>query len=268
MSRPPTAVNDKMHGLTADLAQEQRALDAIVADLDEAGWDTATPADGWAVREAISHLAFFEDKAVLALTNPEQFTKEAETAQADLGAYMQQHVDRGRAMSGKELLSWWRAARGQTLERLGAASPGDRLPWYGPSMSAVSFARARVLETWAHGHDVADGLGIPLMATDRIRHIAELGVATRTFSYLVRGMPNPGGEVRVELTAPSGDQWTWGPTETDHLVRGPAEDFCLLVVHRRHRDDVRLHAHGALADEWLSLAQAFAGGPSAGRSPA
>ena len=32
-------------------------------------------------------------------------------------------------------------------------------PWYGPSMSARSFVTARLMETWAHGMDVADALG-------------------------------------------------------------------------------------------------------------
>lgn len=48
---------------------------------------------------------------------------------------------------------------------------------------------------------------------------------------------------------------------------GPAYDFCLLVAHRRHRDDLDLVATGVDADRWLDIAQAFAGPPGSGRTP-
>jgi hypothetical protein len=50
-------------------------------------------------------------------------------------------------------------------------------------------------------------------------------------------------------------------------VSGPAEDFCLLVVQRRHRSETALTATGPVADEWLDLAQAYAGAPGPGRAP-
>jgi hypothetical protein len=49
-------------------------------------------------------------------------------------------------------------------------------------------------------------------------------------------------------------------------VRGPALDFCLLVTQRRHRDDLDLRISGPVATEWMSIAQAFAGGPGNGRA--
>ena len=61
--------------------------------------------------------------------------------------------------------------------------------------------------------------------------------------------------------------WTWGPEDAADRVTGPAIDFCLLVTQRRHRDDVRLVADGPAADEWLGIAQAFAGPPGPGRRP-
>ena len=51
-------------------------------------------------------------------------------------------------------------------------------------------------------------------------------------------------------------------------MTGPARDFCLLVTQRRHRADLALVATGPVADEWLDVAQAFAGPPGAGREPA
>jgi len=43
--------------LLADLAAEERSLDAVVADLTEDQWRTPTPAEGWDVRDEITHLA-------------------------------------------------------------------------------------------------------------------------------------------------------------------------------------------------------------------
>ena len=48
-------------------------------------------------------------------------------------------------------------------------------------------------------------------------------------------------------------------------MSGPALDFCLLVTQRRHRDDLAVTAEGADAEQWLTIAQAFAGPPGAGR---
>ena len=53
----------------------------------------------------------------------------------------------------------------------------------------------------------------------------------------------------------------------DRHGRGPALDFCLLVTQRRHRDDVAIGVEGRAADEWLDIAQAFAGPPGDGRQP-
>jgi hypothetical protein len=59
----------------------------------------------------------------------------------------------------------------------------------------------------------------------------------------------------------------WGPEEAANRVTGPALDFCLLVTQRRHRDDTAVTATGATADQWLSIAQSFAGPPGPGRRP-
>jgi uncharacterized protein (TIGR03084 family) len=132
-------------------------------------------------------------------------------------------------------------------------------------MSPTSMATARLMETWAHGQDVADGLGWPRPVTDRIKHVAHIGVRTRDFAYLVRDKQPPAEQFRVELAGPSGDLWVWGPEDALQQVTGPALDFCLLVTQRRHRADLSVVAVGPDADEWLDIAQAFAGPPGAGR---
>jgi uncharacterized protein (TIGR03084 family) len=170
-------------------------------------------------------------------------------------------------MSHSELLGWWRKERNALLEALSKKGPKDRLPWYGPSMSALSFATARLMETWAHGQDVVDAVKATRPPSDRLRHIAHLGYVTFGWSFMNRQMEVPQDPVRLELTSPSGVQWTWGPEEASNIVRGSAEGFCLVVTQRRHFQDTDLMVNGPTAEKWMSLAQCFAGPPTMGPSP-
>ncbi len=134
-------------------------------------------------------------------------------------------------------------------------------------MGAKSFLTARLMECWAHGQDVADALGVERAATDRLRHVARLGVITRGWSYVNRGLEPPADEVRVELIGPSGARWRFGPDDATGVVTGPALDFCLVVTQRRHPDDTALQVTGDVARDWLERAQAFAGPPTDGPAP-
>jgi uncharacterized protein (TIGR03084 family) len=122
------------------------------------------------------------------------------------------------------------------------------------------------METWAHGVDVVDALGVARAPTDRLRHVAQLGFITRRWSYTVRGETAPPGTVRLELKGPRGDLWRWGPDDAEDSIEGSAEEFCLVVTQRRHPSDTSLLA-GELGTNWLQRAQAFAGGPSEGPPP-
>lgn len=253
-----------MAALCDDLAAEHAALDALVAGLDEAGWARPTPAEGWAIRDQISHLAYSDVAAYLAAADPEAFARDI--AAVPRGERQQRQLAVGRAMSGPYLLHWWRLAREATLEVFRRLDPKARLPWFGPPMSAASFATARLQETWAHGQDVADALGVARPATERLRHVAHLGVITRGFSFTNQGEGIPDVDVRVELASPGGARWTWGDAAAADRVAGPALDFCLVVTRRRHVADTRLDVRGAVAEDWMQRAQAFAGPPGPGRA--
>ena len=68
--------------------------------------------------------------------------------------------------------------------------------------------------------------------------------------------------VRVELVAPSGACWTWGPDDAADRITGTALDFCLVVTQRRLLSDTALRCTGEAAAGWMQRAQAFAGGPT------
>lgn len=248
-----------------DLVAEHAELEAVVAPLAPDEWRTATPAEGWDVQDQIGHLAFFDDQATLALSNPEGFQERLQEIARDVGVFMGRSVTQGRELDPEGVLKWWRTARDRLLVAARGADPRIRIPWYGPPMSPASFISARQMETWAHAQDVADGLGVVRKHTDRIRNVAHLCVLARGHSYANRGLPVPEEPVRVELTSPSGAEWTWG--EGDQRVSGGAVDFCLVVTQRRHPDDTDLVMEGGLAKEWMSIAQAYAGPPGSGRRP-
>ncbi|OJY49107.1 MAG: TIGR03084 family protein [Pseudonocardia sp. 73-21] len=257
-----------MESVITDIEAETADLRSLIAELPDgpAGWDASTPAAGWAVRDQISHLAFFDDVAVRSATDPEGFTAEVLPMLADGRISPDTIAERYRPMPGAELLSWFDGARIALVAAFAAIDPSVRVPWFGLPMSAASSLTARIMETWAHGQDVADALGVTRVPSARLRHVAHIGVGARAFSYMANGLEVPTEPVRVELTAPEGTVWTWGPDGAPDRVTGPALDFCLLVTQRRHRDDTALEATGPLAGRWLSIAQAFAGPPGGGRT--
>jgi len=256
-----------MHALAADLTTETAVLRDMVAGLDEDGWQTPTPAAGWSIGDQISHLAFFDDAAIQSATDPEGFAAEMERAVTVGGLTPDEIAGRYRNQAGAELLAWFDASRRRLITVFGELDPALRLPWFGLPMSAASSLTARIMETWAHGQDVADALGLAREPTARLRHIAHIGVRALPFSFAANGLEVPPEPVRVELTGPDGALWTWGPEHAANRVSGPALEFCLIVTQRRHRDDTAVRTDGQVAEHWLAIAQAFAGPPGPGRRP-
>ncbi|SHH21730.1 TIGR03084 family protein [Jatrophihabitans endophyticus] len=255
-------------GVLADLRDESDELDALVAALPPDGWRRPTPAVGWTIAHQIAHLSWTDAVALTAATDADEFAAILERAAAAPDSYVDdaaaELVDQDPAL----LVRRWRVRRAQLHDALLTVPPDVKLPWFGPPMSATSLATARLMETWAHGQDVADTLGVQRPPTTRLRNIAHLGVRTRDFAYAIRGLTPPAEPFRVELTGPSGEMWAWGPHDATQHVAGAALDFCLLVTQRRHRSELRVTALGADADAWLDIAQAFAGAPGPGREPA
>ena len=255
--------------LQADLAAEQADLVGIVTPLDSNGWARDTPAAGWTVRDTIGHLAYYDAAAALAMSDPAAFETERDRAfgGGDFGSY--EAMTLRRDLDGPATLAHWKEQSSFLHRAIAAMDPGARVPWYGPPMAGASLVTARIMETWAHGQDVVDALGVWRTPTGRLRHIAHLGVRTRGFSFTNRGLDPPDGEVAVALTGPAGDEWTWGPGNgsADDLVTGSALDFCLVVTQRRNLADTSLVVRGPVAEAWMGQAQAFAGPPGTGRSP-
>ncbi len=256
-----------MPELCGDLAAETTDLVALFAPLDADGWCTATPAPGWTIRDQVAHLAFFDEATTRAATRPDAFRAERDRALADIGSMVEAVAAAHRHLSGADSLAWLQHARAELIDAVGGLDPAARVPWYGPDMTLASSLTARLMETWAHGQDVADALGVRRVPTGRLRHVAFLGARALPNSYRARGLDVPEEPVLVELDGPGGERWVYGPHDAANTVRGPALDFCLVVTQRRHPADTELRTTGPVAGEWLTIAQAFAGPPGRGRQP-
>lgn len=253
--------------VVADLIAEGDALDDLVADLTGDQWATPTPADRWSIAHQIGHLLWTDRVSLLAIGDPDAFQAALTEAFSDPMGFVDAAADAEAVRPPAELLADWRSTRGKLAGALVAVPEGAKLPWFGPPMSAASMASARLMETWAHGLDVADALGVTPEPSDRIRSVAHIGVRTRDFAYMVNQLDAPAAPFGYELTAPSGELWTWGPDDAANVVRGPAVDFCQLVTQRRHVDDLNLELIGDDAQRWAGIAQCFAGPPGGGRDP-
>ena len=259
-----------MKDICKDLYDEYELLVSIVTGLSDAEWEMVTPFYGWTIKDEISHIAYYDEAARLSATNQEEFTRhmtkmlEGFTSFDDMHAKVNQV---GGKLPVAELLDWWRTERNQLLAEYQKLDPKERLPWYGPTMSARSSATARLMETWAHGQDIVDALKVTRSGTDRLKHIAHIGVSTFGWTFKNRGMEIPAQKVRVELTGPSGDTWSWNPDGQDDVIKGTAADFCLVVTQRRNLLDTKLAVTGDIAQAWMNIAQAFAGPAEDGPLP-
>jgi uncharacterized protein (TIGR03084 family) len=248
--------------LCRDVLAEHDDLRAILVDIPPADWERPTPAAGWSVRDQLSHLAYFDGAARLSIAEPDAFRAARAEAMADIEKFVDAALGYGRGISGAELLDRFTDERRRLVEAALAAPEGVRVPWYGPDMAVPSSITARIMETWAHGQDVADALGVVRPLTDRLRHVCDIGIRARPFSYRNRGLEPPDTPLRVELEAPDGTTWEWGPPDAADRVRGRAIDFALVVTQRRLAADTGLDIDGDDARAWIAFAQAFAGNPT------
>ena len=269
----PASASLSLEKFLEDLDAEHAALDERVAGLTAEQWLAPTPAEGWSIADAISHLAYFDASATLALGDEATFDEHVRHLLAHASEGLD--VELGRSVPAEELLVRWRtgrsALRAQAAKRASEAADRaerpSRVPWYGPAMSLTSFVTARLMETWAHGQDVADALDLPPVTTRRLRHVIHIGVAARPYAFRVHGRKDPCEVIRVCTRNPADetDIWTWGPDDAADQLAGSALGLALVFTQRRHPDDTDVRATGAAAEAFLEVAQAFAGPAGSGR---
>jgi uncharacterized protein (TIGR03084 family) len=255
--------------LRRDLAAEHDDLEALLRSMARTDWVQPTASEGWDVGDQVAHLEYFDRAAATAISDAPGFAELRSQLESslriDVHAVDDLTLRRAEQREPAVRLDGWLAGSAALRRAAATLTSGRRVPWYGPTMSAESFLTARLMETWVHGEDVAESIGVSRVPGGRLRHIAHLGFITRGWSYANRHRQPPTTPVRVELVAPDGTTWTFGEPDAVATVRGPAVDFCRVVTQRRHIDDTSLLAEHPVAREWMLVAQAFAGPATSGR---
>ncbi|MGD2133385.1 MAG: TIGR03084 family metal-binding protein [Maricaulaceae bacterium] len=244
-----------------DFRAESQALDALLTPVDPARFDEPTQFKGWTINDVLQHLTFWNMMAELQLTDEERLSAllgEIMSGGRSIREFENAHL---RGLKGAELLTAWRGGYEATADAFASADPKQRLKWAGPEMSARSSITARLMETWAHGQEVYDHLGVARENKDRIKNIVVLGVNTYGWTFKVRGETPPEPMPFVKLTAPSGEVWTFGEESDVERIEGRAEEFCQVVTQTRNIADTALFVTGPNATRWMAIAQCFAGGP-------
>jgi uncharacterized protein (TIGR03084 family) len=247
----------------SDFRAEADELHGFLATLDDRDWSRPTTFQRWTPWDVVAHLHLYDKVSLASLAGPDAFAKERDAlvgriARGATNAELAR--ERYGALAARELLARWISGARDLAERLGASDPKRRLPWFGPDMGVRMFTTARLMETWAHGQEVYDLVRVERTHSDRLRHIAEIGVRTFAWTFANRRLEVPGPPPYVRLVAPSGAIWEWNePSETSR-VAGTAVDFCRTVTQVRNVADTSLEVVGEVARRWMAIAQCFAGG--------
>ena len=257
-----------LSALSKDLLAENRELDSLLSRVSEEQWDLKTPFFEWTIRDEILHLHQVDLFGLSSLGMGEDFEHVVKHVRARQKAGVELSEQARRDFSeddSEQLLLRWRAGYEQLVRCCLDADPMNRLRWFGPDMSLMSFISARQMEVWAHGQDIYDCLGITRETKSRVRNICELGVRTFGWSFKNRGLDIPTAP-RVVLHSPQDETWDWEGVGGG-LVEGPARDFALVVTQRRAFEDTQLVATGRNAHTWMQIAQCFAGRPQERAAP-
>ncbi|MBL4584551.1 MAG: TIGR03084 family protein [Pseudomonadales bacterium] len=245
-----------------DLRAEGEQLYTFLKTLKEEDWSKTTTFKSWTINDVVEHLHFSDYMAVTSHKGEDDF-------KAMMAEMMDPKLKKGEFSkkvtgntSGVELLERWKVLFEDMCDRFVATEPSRRLPWFGPDMGISMFATARLMETWSHSWAIYDVIGVPKVSTDVIKNIVTIGVKTYGWTFVNRKETAPEPKPYVKLTAPSGEVWDWNEPQADNMVEGDAVEFCQVVTQVRNIADVNLTVTGGPANQWMDIAQCFAGPPN------
>ena len=241
-----------------DYEAEQQELYEVLRPLHDEQWLTPTPAAGWDVRDSVSHLAHTEEVAYDTITGgPRAINVEAPKYGSSEG-FTEAGCDQGRGMKPADVLEWWWSSAARVRDALRAADTSVRVPW-GLGMGWRAFVTARLMEHWAHGLDIRAAVGVDAPDTDRLKHVAWICYSALPYAFTVADVRPPADRtLRLDLTGPAGESWTFGPEDATDGITGPAGVWCRRAVQRIRPEDANaLRADGPLAELAIEHARAF-----------
>lgn len=245
-----------------DFRAESRALHGLISQTAPIRYSEPTQFKGWGIHDVLQHLHFWNRMAYLQLADEAELIHHLKAIAGSGKTLRAYEAETLAGLDGFALVAEWEKQFEETADSFASADPKARLKWAGPDMSARSSITARLMETWAHGQEAYDHLGLVRKNEDRISNIVMLGVNTFGWTYATRRETPPGDMPYLVLTAPSGAIWTHGTPSDEERVEGRAEEFCQVVTQTRNIADTTLKVTGVVARDWMSKAQCFAGAPA------
>ena len=256
-SAAPSGLEDPIDALAA----QQAELIDLVAERDEPALSQPSRCGGWSAADVLLHLSQTNEMAVASVQGrlPEYVASVTDLVPAagDIDEWAGALVDAERSTAVAARDRYVASAADQEAA-FRAAEPDARVQWVAGEMAARTLATTRLTETWIHTVDAAAAFGIDPAPTDRLWHVARL--VWRTVPYaLSRGGAQATVDVAFELTAPSGDTWTFGdPATAGTVVRGEAVELCAVAGQRADAASTGLVATGPDAEPVLRLMRTFA----------
>ena len=247
-----------------DFRAECDALADVLEPLSDDDFEAETLFKQWTLHDVVAHLHIFNWAADASIHQPNELKSLSDDLRRgrSRGLSLREVTDDWlEGQRNRAVYERWRDYYPGMCERLEGVDPKMRVEWFGPSMSVRSSITARQMETWAHGQEVFDVLGLDRSEGDRIKNIVVLGLNTFKWTYAVRKLEVPEIVPHLRLVAPSGDVWDWNETDKASSIEGSAVEFCQVVTQVRNIADTKLSVKGEVAIEWMSMAQCFAGGP-------
>lgn len=260
----PQTTGPDISTVVSDLRAEGDDLYALLRDMDTGYWTQHTSFKDWTVWDVVAHLHFSDYMALTSVTSETDFKALGKSMrEGGMRNYTNEWLSdaNGHPVTGPELLERWRRMFDNLCTELLAADPDQRFLWAGPGMKAKMFATARQMETWAHGWEIYDLMGVERRHGDRLINIATIGVKTFGWSFRNRSLPIPESAPRITLQSPTGQIWEWHEQTTADLISGTAVEFCQVVTQVRNVADTELLVVGDTAQAWMEIAQCFAGPP-------
>ena len=244
--------------------EESDALYKLLINADKNSFKLKTQFKSWTINDVLYHLHVWNIAALLSLKNENEFKEfmqnfmEAVKSGNSAREYEKILSDN---TEGLDLLNLWKETYEKISNEFAKSDPKKRVKWAGPDMSVRSSITARHMETWAHGQEIFDQLGFERIDTDRIKNIVVIGVNTFGWTYINRNLSIPEKMPKLSLLSPSNELWEWNEDNEEDMISGSATEFSQVVTQVKNINDTSLKVSGKIANEWMSIAQCFAGPP-------
>jgi uncharacterized protein (TIGR03083 family) len=198
--------DDVLEGLCASWD----SIAALLADLSEDEWRTATALPGWDVHAVVAHMVGTESMLLgLATPEPDVDLETVEHVRNFVGAMNEPWVRSLRAESGADLLARFCDVTAQRRAALAAISMDE---WNAPTQTPAGpdsygrFMRIRVFDCWMHEQDIRAALdrapsAAQLSGADARQSLDEMA-ASMSFVVGKKGQAPEGSRVLLKLTGP------------------------------------------------------------------